>query len=113
LLGSTPAIVSGAGGFAISLPSAACRELTDPSAPATISGEIRWDDAAGHEIGTSAIDPQPLDLRGGTVVVRAGSAVFPGHTLSLRIAPDAAGCGAGAPSTIARFATGRVTAWPE
>jgi hypothetical protein len=89
---------------------ASCKELTTPTKPATVQGEVRWNDAAGREIGISRVTPQPYDPRGGTVTISARSGAFPAHTLALRLAPDATGCGGGAPLPIA---SGTVTAWKD
>ena len=91
--GASLPVARGIAVLRVTLASGSCRELTDPTGPATVNGEILWTDAGGHEIGRSTFDAQPVDVRGGTATIRADSQVFPGHTLALGIAPDATGCG--------------------
>jgi hypothetical protein len=73
---------------------------------------VRWLDAQGKPIGVSAIKDDDFDVRGEVAAVRDRTRVFPSHALALRIAPDLAGCGSGAP-TVLPIANGRVTGWQQ
>ena len=109
---SLPA-VSAIGLLRVELAGASCAELTEPIAPATISGDFAWYDAAGHEIGRSSVDAQPVDMRGGVATVRTPSAVFAGQALALRLTPDATACGSDVRGPVFRFDAGNVTTWPK
>jgi hypothetical protein len=58
----------------------------------TVTGDVRWTDAAGRYLGTSHIAPQPYDLRGTQLTVDRRSDTLPGQVLALRIAVDPTPC---------------------
>ena len=109
---SLPA-VSAIGLLQVELAGASCAELTEPSAPAIVSGAFVWHDAQGHEIGRSALDAQPVDIRGGVATVSTRSPVFAGQALALRLTPDATSCGTDVRGPVFRFGAGTVTTWPK
>jgi hypothetical protein len=108
--GASLPVVQGGIALRFDFGGATCTELTTPTKPATVQGEVHWNDAAGHEIGVSRIAPQSYDPRGGTVAVSAPSSAFAGHTLAMRLGPVATGCGGSAPLPIT---DGTVTAWRD
>jgi hypothetical protein len=111
--GSALPISSGIAGLALDLPSRACRELDDPTAPATAHGVVLWRDAQGRDIGRTDIDAQSLDLRGGIVHATATSTVLQGQSISFRLPADVTTCGNGPAAKVLPFTSGRVTSWAK
>jgi hypothetical protein len=105
-------IARGEGDLHVTLAASSCAELTAPTGPARIRGKIRWLDAQGKPIGTTAVKDDDLDVRGDVVTIPDRTRIFPSHAIALRIAPDVMGCGAGAP-TVLPIANGKLTAWPR
>src|SRR5262249_26524682 len=110
--GSSLPIAGGVAKLDIALAGSSCSELTAPSGPAHIRGQVRWLGAAGKAIGVSTVNDDDVDVRGDVLTVRSRARVFPSHALALRIAPDVAGCGAGG-RTMLPAANGKITVWPE
>jgi hypothetical protein len=104
-------IAAGIGAWKLNFASGGCAALA-AGQPVTIGGRIQWEDASGKVIGTSLVDRQPYDLRGGKVTVAARSRVLPGHVLALRLAPAPGPCVQSGTSATVADATGRATAWP-
>jgi hypothetical protein len=102
-------VVAGRADLRVDVWAASCGEQVAPSAPATVTGKVRWTDGEGRSVGTSVISPQPYDPRGATVTVDRRSRVFPGHSLAIRAAVDATAC-----ATVPFPVTGaKVTAWRD
>jgi hypothetical protein len=109
--GAALPVVAGSAGLYVDLPGAPCRELTDPTGPVTVRGELAWRDPAGREIGRSTVASQTVDLRGGTVTIRTDSPVFPTQVVALRIAPRSPACDGATTPAVIPIAGGRVTTW--
>ena len=105
-------IARGVAELDVTLAGSSCAELTAPSGPARIRGQVRWLDAQGKPIGISSVKDDDFDVRGDVVTIRDRTRVFPSHALALRIAPDLTGCGAGG-RTVLPIANGKLTAWPR
>jgi hypothetical protein len=105
-------IARGTAELDITLAGSSCAELTVPSGPARIRGQVRWFDVQGKPIGTSAVKDDDFDVRGDVATPRDRTRVFPSHALALHIAPDLTGCGAGG-QTVLPIANGKLTAWPR
>lgn len=110
--GSSLPIARGVADLEIKLAGSSCSELTQPSGPAHVRGRVQWLDPRGESIGVSTVNDKDFDVRGDVLTVRSRARVFPLHALALRIAPDAAGCGAGGGTTLP-IAGGMVTVWEE
>jgi hypothetical protein len=82
-----------------------------PGGAATVSGEVRWTDAAGRYVGTSRIAPQPYDLRGTQLTVDRRSDALPGQVLALRIAVDPAPCVTTPGQAVITSTHARATSW--
>lgn len=105
-------IARGVAELDVTLAGSSCAELTVPSGPARIRGLVRWLDAQGRPIGSSAVKDDDFDVRGDVATVRDRTRVFPSHALALRLTPDLVGCGASG-RTVLPIANGRLTAWPK
>ena len=110
--GSSLPIEGGVAALDVALAGSSCGELTEPSGPARVRGRVRWLDADGQDVGASTVSADGYDVRGDVLAVRPRARAFPSHAVALRIAPDVAGCGASAPTTLP-VAGGKITLWPE
>ncbi len=108
--GAALPIASGSGTWSIAFAHGGCGAFA-AGGGATISGDVRWQDAAGHDLGTSHVAPQPFDLRGTRLLVDGRSAVLPGHVLALRVAADPGPCAGGVSGGYVVSTSGRTTAW--
>jgi hypothetical protein len=110
-LGATLPVARGAAVWRLGFPTGGCDGLH--AGVATLSGDVRWEDGAGREIGWSHVPPQPFDPRGGRVLVDAGSRVLGGQVLALRLAPGGSACTT-SPRGTSSVLTGdaRTTSWP-
>jgi hypothetical protein len=104
-------IARGAGIWQIEFGAGGC-DAFEAGTPATIRGDVRWEDGHGRVVGWSHVPPQPFDLRGATVTVGRHSRVLPGHRLALRMPTEPGSCTDGGPTALAP-AAGRLTAWTD
>jgi hypothetical protein len=100
-------VASGWAHVQLTLPAAACTELTAPTAPSSLTGTVRWYDAAGRAVGTSTVAPQAFDTRGATVRLRGA---FTLERMALRWTGSCTGSAAG--QTVPLTA-GHVTVFPQ
>ena len=78
---------------------------------ATVTGDVRWTDAAGRFLGTSHIAPQSYDLRGTQLTVDRASHALPGQVLALRIAVDPTPCVTTPGQAVITSNHARATSW--
>lgn len=109
---ATLPIAGGTAELAVTMGRSSCAEVTTPSSPASLRGQVRWLDAEGKPVGTSTIKQDDFDLRGGVVTIRDRTRAFPAHALALRFTPNVNGCGAGG-RTVIPLTDGTLTVWPR
>ncbi|HEX5094988.1 MAG TPA: hypothetical protein VFX21_03205, partial [Acidimicrobiia bacterium] len=107
---ATMNIASGRVHVQLSLPTSSCSELTEPTAPSSLTGTVRWYDAAGRTIGMSRVAPQAFDTRG-AVVRLAGAFVL--DRMAVRWTPDVTGCTGSTATETVPLTAGHVTVFPQ
>jgi hypothetical protein len=107
---ATLPIAAGVGAWTLRFGAGGCGAFA-AGGTATITGDIKWEDARGRVVGTSHVTPQPYDLRGANVLVDTRSAVLPGQIVALRLGVDPGPCAATATSAGIVSTHGRATSW--
>jgi hypothetical protein len=103
-------VASGWAHFQLALPTTSCAELTAPTAPSSLTGTVRWYDAADRTIGVSQVTKQAFDTRGGVVRVQGA---FPLERMAVRWTPDMSACTGATASQRVPLTAGHVTVFPQ